>query len=74
MKVTIDMPDFPMLLLQMFQDDLAQYVKAEVQAGGDTVFVTFTTDDVVKAQEAIIICDKYHFAKGMTPEGGDTGV
>lgn len=70
MKVSLTLDGFPMLLLDMFKRELAKYVEADVQVGGeDTVFVSFATDDVVKAQEGIIIADKYHFAKG-----GDEGV
>lgn len=60
MKVSITLSDFQMKLLEPFEKDLAKYVKADVQVGGDFVFVTFC-DDVVHAQEAIIICDKYNF-------------
>lgn len=68
MKVSLVLDSFPMLLLEMFKKELAKYVIANVQVGGeDTVFVTFEADDVVKAQEGVIIADKYHFAKG----GGD---
>lgn len=69
MKVTLSLPDFPMLLMEPFKAELAQFVKANIQVGGDTVFVTFETDDVVKAQEGIIICDKYHFTKGAVKDG-----
>lgn len=65
MKVSITMNEFPMLLFDTFKEDLAKYVKANIQTGGaDTVFVTFEANDVTKAQCGIIICDKYHFAKG----------
>ncbi len=65
MKVSLSMPEFPMLLLDMMKSDLSAYVNADIQVGGgDTVFVTFASDDVAKAQCAIIICDKYYFAKG----------
>lgn len=58
-----------MLLLEMFKRDLASYVDADIQVGGeDTVFVTFVSKDVAKAQCGMIIADKYYFAKG-----GDNG-
>lgn len=70
MKVSLTLDDFPMLLFEVFKKDLAKYVDANVQVGGEnTVFVSFTTDDVVKAQEGVIIADRYHFAKG-----GEDGV
>ncbi|MBQ2644263.1 hypothetical protein IJG14_01655 [bacterium] len=48
----------------MFTEDLAKYVNANVQVDDiDTVSVNFEADGV-KAQEAIIICDKYSFTKG----------
>lgn len=65
MKVSLTMPDFPMILLEMLEKDLKHYVEADIQVGGaDTVFVSFTTDDIAKAQCGLIICDKYYFAKG----------
>lgn len=61
MKATLTLSDFPMEYFEMFKNDIEQYVKAFIQVGGpDTVFVTFEAD-VVHAQEAIIICDKYSF-------------
>lgn len=66
MKCSLTLDNFPMRLFEMFKKDLAKYVNATVQVGGqDTVFVTFTTDDISKAQCGIIICDKYAF-------GGDS--
>lgn len=69
MKVSISMENFPMLLLDMMVEELHKYLPSVgVEVGGeDTVFVNFATDDVVKAQECIIISDKYHFG------GGDDG-
>lgn len=65
MTVSLTLDNFPMLLFDMFKKELAKYVDANVQVGGvDTVFVHFTTNDVVKAQEGVIVADKYHFAKG----------
>lgn len=65
MKVSLTLDNFPMLLFDPFKEELAKYVEANVQVGGeDTVFVSFATDDVVKAQEGVIVADKYHFAKG----------
>lgn len=64
MKVTLVLDNFPMSLLDFFTKEITQYVDAHVQVGGeDTVFVFFQTDDVVKAQEGVIIADKFHFAK-----------
>lgn len=65
MKVSLTLDNFPMLLFEPFKEELAKYVEANVQVGGeDTVFVSFATNDVVKAQEGVIVADKYHFAKG----------
>ena len=65
MKVTLVLDNFPMSLLNSFANEITKFVDAHVQVGGeDTVFVFFQTDDVVKAQEGVIIADKYHFAKG----------
>lgn len=65
MKVSLTLDNFPMLLFEPFKEELAKYVEANVQVGGEnTVFVSFATDDVVKAQEGVIVADKYHFAKG----------
>lgn len=65
MKVSLTLDNFPMLLFDPFKEELAKYVEANVQVGGeDTVFVSFATNDVVKAQEGVIVADKYHFAKG----------
>lgn len=62
MKVSLTLDKFPMLLFELFKTDLSKYIDSNIQVGGtDTVFVNFSTTDVVKAQEAIIICDKYHF-------------
>ena len=62
MKVSITMEDFPVLLFEMFKEDLAKYVDANVQlTTNGTVFVTFCTDDVAKAQCGIIVCDRYKF-------------
>ena len=64
MKVTLVLDNFPMSLLDFFTKEITKYVDAHVQVGGeDTVFVFFRTDDVVKAQEGVIIADKFHFAK-----------
>lgn len=61
MKATLTLTDFPMEYFEMFKKDIRQYVKPSIQVGGpDTVFVTFEAD-VIHAQEAIIICDKYAF-------------
>lgn len=65
MKCSLTLDNFPMQLFEMFEKDLAKYVNATVQVGGqDTVFVTFTTDDISKAQCGVIVCDKYAFGGG----------
>ena len=63
MKCSITIDNFPMLLVDMMVEDLRKYLPVvDIQVGGEsTVFVTFTTDDVVKAQEGIIILDKYRY-------------
>ena len=68
MKVSISMDDFPIKLCERFINELHKYIpSASIEVGGEnTVFVNFATADVVRAQEAVIICDKYHF-------GGDSG-
>lgn len=72
MKVSLTLDNFPMLLFESFKEDLAKYVEANVQVGGeDTVFVTFSTNDVVKAQEGVIVADRYHFAKGGGEEDAE---
>lgn len=79
MNIQIAMDNFPMLLFEMFTDDLnSQGIQANIQVGGeDTVFVHASLDDVVKAQVLVILCDKYRFAKGgklTVSEGGETDV
>lgn len=66
MKVQLTMDKFPMLLVDMMVADLRKYLdRFDIQVGGDsTVFVTFATDDAVKAQAALVICDKYAFGDG----------
>lgn len=62
MKVSITLEDFPVLLFEMFKKDLAKYVDANVQlVANSTVFVTFCTEDVAKAQCGVVVCDKYKF-------------
>lgn len=62
MKISLTLADFPMSVLEKFKKELAKYVDATVQVGGgDTVYVTFFADNVVRAQEGIIIADKYYF-------------
>lgn len=68
-----------MLLLELFKQDLEQqHISAHIQIGGeDTVFVSAEVEDVVKGQILTILCDKYHFARGIKPlddEGGATSV
>ena len=69
MKFSISMDNFPMLLLDMLVHDLEeQGIHTSIQVGGeDTVFVTGEEDDIVKIQILAILCDKYHFAKGVKP-------
>lgn len=79
MNIQITMDNFPMLLFNMFTDDLnKQGIQANIQVGGeDTVFVHASLADVVKAQILVILCDKYRFAKGdelIEIEGGETDV
>ncbi len=79
MRLQITMDNFPMLLLDLFKEDLEkQGISANVQVGGeDTVFVGANLDDVVKAQILTILCDKYHFARGVETldiAGGESGV
>ena len=70
MKVSLTLDDFPMALLDSFKTELAKHVEACVQVGGeDTVFVSFNTNNVSRAQCGIIIADKYHFAKGGGSDG-----
>ena len=65
MKVSITLDSFPMKLLNMMIQELAKYLDGiDVQAGGETVFVTFSSDDIVKIQECCIIVDKYNFGGG----------
>lgn len=66
MKISITMDNFPMLLLDMMTKELAKHVdNINVQVGGeDTVFVNFSSDDIVKVQVVAIICDKYRFGRG----------
>lgn len=74
MRIQTTMDNFPMLLLDLFKEDLKkQGISADIQVGGeDTVFVGANIEDAVKAQVLVILCDKYHFAKGLAPldEGG----
>jgi len=79
MKVSLTMCDFPMLFLPMLTEDLEkQGIPVVLQTGGDdTLFVSGEIEDIVKLQILCILCDKYHFAKGLIPatlEGDDTGV
>jgi len=79
MRLQITMDNFPMLLLDLFKEDLKrQDIPADIQVGGeDTVFVGANLNDVVKAQVLTILCDKYHFARGVETldiAGGESGV
>lgn len=66
MKVSLTMDNFPMLLLNMMIQDISKRIdQIDIQVGGEnTVFVTFSTNDIVKVQEISIICDKYNFGGG----------
>lgn len=69
MKTSLTMEGFPMLLVDVMVADLKKRLPTvDVQVGGgDTVFVSFATDDIVKVQELSIICDLYYHG------GGDFG-
>lgn len=66
MKTSLTMEGFPMLLVDAMVADLKKRLPTvDVQVGGeDTVFVSFTTDDIVKVQELSIICDLYYHGGG----------
>lgn len=66
MKTSLTMEGFPMLLVDAMVADLKKRLPTvDVQVGGeDTVFVSFTTDDIVKVQEISIICDLYYHGGG----------
>lgn len=69
MRVNLVLDDFPMRLFEQFKKDLAKYVEAHTQVGGEnTVFVNFSTDDIAKAQCGLIICDKYRYGDALEPE------
>ena len=62
LKISITMDNFPMRFLPSLEADLAKHVKCNIQVGGeDTVFVNCVTEDVVKGQIVVILCDKYRF-------------
>ncbi len=68
-----------MLLLDLFKEELKkQDIPVDIQVGGeDTVFVSANIEDVVKAQVLVILCDKYHFARGVDAldiTGGESSV
>jgi len=67
MKVNLTLDSFPMSLMDMMVEDLKKRLPSiDVQVGGeDTVFVSFSTSDIVKVQEISIICDKYVFGSGL---------
>ena len=74
MKISITCESFPMMLFECFKDDLAHYVEANVQVGGeDTVFVSFTTNDIARAECAVAICDKYRFGGGANENNSESG-
>lgn len=66
MKAQITVEDFPMLFIDMMAEDLKKYLNNyDVQVGeNNSVYVTFETNDVVKAQCAVITIDKYSFGRG----------
>lgn len=69
MKVSITIDNFPMLLLNLMIQEISKHVdNISVQAGGeDTVYVSFSSDDIVKVQIVAIICDKYRFGENIDP-------
>lgn len=71
MKVQLTLTEFPMNLLNRMVVELAKHLEGiDIQVGGeDTVFVTFSTEDIVKVQVVSIICDKYYFGKGEGDDG-----
>ena len=71
MDIFITMNDFPTKLLPKFKEELKSHnIKADVQERRDgSVMFSCTGEDVVKVQIAVIIADKYRFAKG----GGFSG-
>lgn len=66
MKVSLTLDSFPMFLVDTMVADLKKRLPfIDVQVGGeDTVFVSFSTPDIVKVQEIAIICDKYNSGGG----------
>ena len=70
MKVSITIDNFPMLLLNLMIQEISKHVdNISVQAvGEDTVYVSFSSDDIVKVQIVAIICDKYRFGENINPE------
>lgn len=66
MKVSLTIPDFPMALVNMLVQDVSKRIDTiDIQVGGEnTVYVTFSSEDIVKVQEICIICDKYIFGGG----------
>lgn len=63
MKVSLTLDSFPMAYVDRMVQELKKYLdRFDVQVGGETtVYLTFCSDDIVKIQEACIICDKYRF-------------
>lgn len=63
MKVALTLDNFPMHFVDTMEKELRKRIPSvDIQVGGEsTVFVTFTSDDIVKIQEGCIICDKYRF-------------
>lgn len=74
MDIFITMNDFPTKFLPDFKDDLKkQGIKADVREKPDgSVMFSCTVEDVVKAQIAVIIMDKYRFMKGGGSSGEET--
>lgn len=74
MDIFITMNDFPKKFLPDFKEDLKkQGIKADVQERPDgSVMFSCTVEDVVKAQIAVIIMDKYRFMKGGGSSGEET--
>ena len=74
MDIFITVENFPTKLIGKFKQDLKEHnIKADVQERPNgTVMFSCTVEDVVKAQIAVIIMDKYRFMKGGGSSGEET--
>lgn len=74
MDIFITVENFPTKLIGNFKQDLKEHnIKADVQERPNgTVMFSCTVEDVVKAQIAVIIMDKYRFMKGGGSSGEET--